>query len=152
MKDYLKLITQVRILREAYGEALQPPATKAKIEFLISNTKKRLSYDVPTEYIDFLYIANGLMWNGFQVYATSIVEIVGKKNHYINGFVETNLHLWESEVNRPFITFGETGDASYVFDKLVGKFAEVDQPSLDVIGTYLTFDALIYRILERSLV
>jgi hypothetical protein len=151
MNNHLELLARVRALREEYGSSLQPPATKAEIDGLIGSAKKSLSYDLPTEYIDFLRVANGLMWNGFQVYAATIVEIVGKKNRHIGGFVETNLQLWEIQENRPFIAFGETGNAEYAFDKRSSQFVELDHPSLDVIGTHPSFNALLCHILELSL-
>jgi len=151
MNEYLPLLNNVRQLASKYGEALQPSATKAQVVELTRKSSAELAYNVPVQYVEFLMTVNGLDWNGYSIYATSFLPLTGVGDRLITGFVERNKQYHEAAVNRPFIAFGETGGAAYVFDKRSGKFAEVDHPSLDVIGTYPTFNDLLCRILSQAL-
>ncbi len=95
MKTMYSLLDQIRARSEGYGDSMQPPAKPDEIDGMVRRSADQLRYDVERRYIEFLRLHNGLDWNGFSVYATSIVPIVGYEDRYINGFVEANVQYLE---------------------------------------------------------
>lgn len=148
---YLELLKQVEKERQAYGLSMQPPATEDEIALLKKAAKKSLAYDLDESYANFLRVRNGLVWNGFFVYASTITPIAGYNDRFIDGFVEANRQYWETEINQTFITFSHTGDARYVLNLAKMKFEEIDSVALDAVETFNSFEAMLRHILNRSL-
>jgi hypothetical protein len=148
---YLELLEQVEKERQAYGLSMQPPASADEITTLKKKAKKSLAYDLDENYAGFLRRRNGLVWNGFFVYAAAITPIAGYSDRFIDGFVEANLQYWEADANQAFITFGHTGDARYVLNLSKKKFEEIDSVALDAIATFNSFEEMLCHILKRSL-
>jgi hypothetical protein len=141
------IMKQVR----AWGDSTQPPASEASLERLSVESAAKLDYVASPDYLDFLRVVDGLHFNGFVVFASSIVPIAGYPDRYIGGFVESNLQLRNSDVHRGLVVFAEAGDEIYVFDQRRRNFAQLDHPSLDALETFGAFDDMMAFLLLRAL-
>jgi len=148
---YLQWLKQIEKEKQSRGRKLQPPATAEDILILKNIAKETLGYELDESYAKFLRITNGIDWNGFSIYATTITPIIGYDDRFIAGFIDINLQYWEVEVNRIFIAFGETGDTRYVFNLQKNEFEEIDSVALDPIETFSSFDELINHLLKQAL-
>lgn len=146
----LTLLKGIATKAAKYGERLQPAASENQLNELAQRAKAELKFDVPADYMEFLRVHNGIDWNGFSIYATEIAPIEGYMDRFLRGFVETNLQYWEVVENRPFITFGESGDSRYVFDLTSGTYQAVDSVSLDLIEEYADLGAMLAGLLSRA--
>jgi hypothetical protein len=148
---YQDALEAIRQQEREWGAPNQPPATPKALERLKVTSLATLDYDVDPAYLHFLTLTDGLHFNGFVVFASSIVPIAGEPGLSIGGFVETNLQLRNSPVHRRLVAFGEAGDEFYALDLRRRKFAQLDHPSLDVLESFDSFDDMMAFMLARAL-
>ncbi len=148
---YTDLIKRIAGERKRYGLAMQSPATEMEIQSLLRESTRKLNYNIDSEYETFLRSVNGLTWNGFLVYATTKMPIVGRTDTFIDGFVDTNLAFREVDIARELVVFAEGGDDQFVFNIRLQKFAEIDRVSLDVYEEFESCSSLLHHVLRRSL-
>ena len=151
-KKYEEFLKEIAKEKCKYSESMQPSSTIKQIARLRKNTLEKLSEELPDEYIDFLYITNGLDWNGLLIYASDTFPIVGYKDRFIPGFVETNLFNREEDKScKDLLFFGCSGIDAYVLKLTTRKYQILDRVSLDITETFLSFDELIFEAIKSHL-
>jgi len=115
------------------------------LAILSSRAKAELSAEVPQGYVDFLRVTDGLNWNGLFIYSSHDTD------DYDHGFVETNLNWRNYEINDDLIYFADADINSYVYSLRAGEYQILDRPSMDVYGSFKTFDEMIAEALKNCI-
>ena len=130
MPEYLNLVREVSKMRAAFGKQMQPPCTLEEMALLQDEAMAELGLQVPQDYLDFLRLHDGLVWNGLYLYASHECPLVGHPNATIPGMVEVNLIRrevpgWSDQ----HLCLADTGDDSYGMRLTDGRFCGVDMVS-----------------------
>jgi hypothetical protein len=81
----------VERLREARGgRRLQPPASTAAIDAFTAALRDTYGFDAPATLRELYVIADGIDYDGLQVFATTPAPFASKPNRKINGVIEMN--------------------------------------------------------------
>ena len=99
---------------------------------------------MPEGYVTFLRRHDGLVFNGHVIYAAT-----ENKKRYTMGFIEVNEGLGEGDDR--FVFYGEDDITLYAQDRRSRAWVALDRPSLDVVDTFPSFDAMLAKILRQSL-
>ena len=148
---YQHFLDQILTKHNAYGEHLQPACGAKELADLEARAREELGVEIPPGYARFLRQHNGLNWNGFFIYASKTVLIVGYTDRFIEGFIDANLDFrgggWENEL----ILFGDSNLDVYVYDPSKKKYSARDRVSLDEAESYASFEEMITEVLRRHL-
>jgi hypothetical protein len=137
-------IDDLLVTINADAQMIRPPASPEAIERLRRFARETLRTDLPEGYVTFLRRNDGLVFNGYSVYAATEL-----KKPYLAGFVETNEILGEGDDR--FAYYGGTSNTLYAQDRTSMAWVALDVPSLDVVATFPSFDALLAQLLRASL-
>jgi hypothetical protein len=152
MKQYQSLLDEVNRQQARYGEQMQPPASAQQITALQREAQKKLTADVPEEYLDFLRQTNGLVWENLIIYASQKSEIANQADSFIEGFVEENLAARDVEECKDLLIFGSSGNVDlYVKRISENQYQILDYTSLSVTKNVVNFDALVTEALQIRL-
>ena len=144
MSDIDDLLAAVNTRKRAFAEMIQPPASPEAIARLRRLARDALRTDLPESYVTFLRRNDGLAFNNCEIYAAT-----ERKKPYLPGFVEVNEILIEG--GRRYVFYGDTGDELYAQDRMSRAWVALDRPSLSVLETFPSFDAMLAQVLRDSL-
>lgn len=149
---YQDLLRDIAEKRARYSQSMQPPCPEEQIDRLQRRVHEELSTPLPSEYIEFLRITNGLDWNGLLIYASETSPIVGYSDRFVPGFLETNLRTREEcEPCSDFLFFGDASIDAYAYKIPEREYQILDRSSLNLTDTFPSFDALISEALRTHL-
>ena len=149
---YRTLLEHIREQKARYGESMQPPCRLDEREKLRFDAKNKLAVDLPEEYLAFLSIMNGLVWNGLCVFASERNLIVGSNDVWIAGFTERNTEerAFDDRLSG-YAVFAEDGEVSFAFNIAESRYEVVSRVARYVDETFDSFDALLERALLNHL-
>ena len=145
MSDIDDLLAAIDARKRKFARTMRPPAPAEAIERLRRFAWDTLRTDLPEGYVTFLGRSDGLSFNGYEIYAAT----EQRKPYYLSGFVEANEILGGPDAE--YVFYGETGDELYAQDRTSGVWAALDRPSLSVLETFPSFDALLAQVLRDAL-
>lgn len=90
MKDTIEAVLADK---NAFGEAVQPPAASIAIEIAQAKIKLDFDAELPDDFISFLKITNGIDFNGAVLYGVGQTDTERGPGEFWQGIVETNT-LW----------------------------------------------------------
>ncbi len=97
---------------------------------------------LPAEYIEFLKIANGVAWNGFEFFGTYQVT-VKKSGYTLTDIVSFNDKQHQNKMGlKQMLLLGRFDDDIYVYNTEIAKYQALDSLTLTEIDTYDTFEDL----------
>jgi len=143
---YQQYLQEVENQTKMYSEQMQPPATETALADLSARALAELSAVVPQEYKDFLRVTDGLNWNGLFIYSSHNTD------DYKHGFVDSNLDWRSYEINDDFVYFGNADINLYVYSIRDSEYQMLDRPSMDVYGSFRTFDEMLTEALKRCII
>jgi hypothetical protein len=144
MSDIDDLLAAVDTRKREFAQTIRPPASPEAIERLRRLARDTLRTDLPEGYVTFLRRNDGLAFNNCEIYAAT-----ERKKPYWPGFVEVNEILIEG--GRRYVFYGDTGDELYAQDRMGKAWVALDRPSLSVLETFPSFDAMLAQVLRDAL-
>ncbi len=148
---YQSLLQVIAGEMSRFGEQLQPPCSPRHLKDLQSSSNNALGHAVPEGYLDLLRLADGLDWNGLQIYASRRSPIVGYPDRIIEGFVEGNLAYRDFEPFNGFLIFAGDGVALYVYDITRNEYQAITAVGLTLLETAPSFESLIAKAIQGHL-
>ena len=147
MSDIDDLLARVDASKRELGETIQPPASPEAIERVRRLARETLRTDLPEGYVTFLRRNEGLAFNNCQIYAATEC----RNPYYRPGFIEVNTLFSASWGSERYVLYGDTGDELYAQDRMSGAWVELDRPSLSLLNTFPSFDAMLAKVLRDAL-
>lgn len=147
-KEKLEEIIQEKAL---YGEKVNSGALEKEIKVLNEKVAAELDVILPDEYIGVLEIINGIEYNGFMIYGIDEGLLAESPNQHINGLIELNKIWYENEQQKQYLFLGESSISWYVYDLLIKKYYELDNPSGQICDEFCSFELLVEKILRDAL-
>lgn len=147
-KEKLEEIIQEKAL---YGEKVNSGALEKEIKVLNEKVAAELDVILPDEYIGVLEIINGIEYNGFMIYGIDEGLLEESPNQHINGLIELNKIWYENEQQKQYLFLGESSISWYVYDLLIKKYYELDNPSGQICDEFCSFELLVEKILRDAL-
>jgi hypothetical protein len=95
------------------------------------------------DYLRFLGRNDGLDFNGHVIYGAT-----EHKEPFLSAFVEANERLGGPQTRHVF--YGHTGNQFYAQDRASRAWVALNRPSLDVIATFPSFDAMLAKALRDA--
>ena len=142
MSDVDDLLGTIDARKRKFARMPSPPASSEAIERLRRYARDTLQTDLPKGYVTFLGRTDGLDFNGYAIFAAT----EQRRPYYLPGFVEVNEML--SEGGARYVFYGDTGDELYAQDRMSGAWVALDRPSLSVLETFPSFDAMLAQVLR----
>ena len=101
-----------------------------------------VTLSLPEDYAEFLKIANGYAWNGFEFFGTYQVT-VKQSGYTLSDIVGVNQNYRERKFGlKDMIVLGEFDDDLYAYDFESSKYLVMDQITLTPFDEYDSFDEL----------
>lgn len=147
-KEKLEEIIQEKAL---YGEKVNSGALEKEIKVLNEKVAAELDVILPDEYIGVLEIINGIEYNGFMIYGIDEGLLEESPNQHINGLIELNKIWYENEQQKQYLFLGESSISWYVYDLLIKKYYELDNPSGQICDEFCSFELLVEKVLRDAL-
>lgn len=152
------LVEEIKAVRESLNRPVAPPAQAEDLKELQEEAALKLDYAPPQSYLELLAIANGIDWNGIQLYASqpqTRVLPTGRTKYVFRGLVEVNEQWRDFPPNNEFVFLAESGDVLYCHHLTSGKFEIVDRITKemddDVRDAFDTCEALLEKLLNHML-
>ncbi len=142
--EYLSKIAEIE---KKFGDELNPPATPKEIQSLKDNVKNTFGIILPRQYIEFLSEANGLHFDGLNIYGVDTSLLETKYSSAAHGFIEFNEVWYEVEELKQYLFFGESDISWYCLNLAERIWQILDKPSGTLIETYPDF----YSMFEAEL-
>jgi hypothetical protein len=137
------LLAEINAEQREFEQTIWPPASPDAIVRLRRLAWDTLRTDLPEDYVRFLNRNGGLDFNGHVIYgATEHTE------PFLSGFVEANERLGGPQARHVF--YGYTGDQFYAQHRTSRAWVALDRPSLDVIATFPSFEAMLTKVLRDA--
>ena len=146
-----KILAQIEKERSVYNESMQSKCLIEKIKNLQKVFFGVSKMELPTGYLDFLQIMDGLDWNGVTIYASKTSLIDGYSDRYIQGVIEANSIYSKFKFHKDLIFLGESGMDTYVYSTDTCQYQIIERVSLDVIQIFQSFDLMLTQILQDLL-
>lgn len=137
--------------KNVYGEKINIGATEEEIKIFIKRVKHEFKIDLPNEYIEILRTVNGVEFNGFILYGIDEELLDTPQNQRINGFIKCNEIWYENEWQKKYIFLGESNISWYVYDMILRRYFELDNPSGREMEAFIGLDYLMERVLSDAL-
>jgi hypothetical protein len=144
MADVDNLLAAINAEQREFKQVISPPASPEAIERLRRYAQDTLRTVLPESYVTFLARSDGLVFNGYSIYAAT----EQRKPYYQPGFVETNEILGEGDDR--YVYYGEDSITQYAQDRTNGAWVALDVPSWDVMDTFPSFDAMLAHVLREA--
>jgi hypothetical protein len=144
MSEIDDLLAAINAKLRKFGYTISPPASPDTIEQLRRGAWDKLRADLPEGYVTFLGRTDGLAFNGYEIYAAT----EQRKPYYLSGFVEANEILGGPEAE--YVFYGESSIDLYAQDRTSMAWVTLDRPSLDVVATFPSFDAMLAQVLRNA--
>jgi hypothetical protein len=140
MSDVDDLLVQINAEQREFEQTIWSPASPDAIARLRRLARDTLQTDLPEDYVTFLGRNDGLDFNGHVIYGTT-----EHKQPFLSGFVEANERLSGPQARHVY--YGDTADQLYAQDRASRAWVVLDRPSLDVIATFPSFNAMLTKAL-----
>jgi len=137
------LLVKINAEQREFDQMIRPPASPDAIARLRTLARDTLQTDLPEDYVTFLGRNDGLDFNGYVIYGAT-----ERKEPFLSGFVEANERLGAPQTRHMY--YGDTGDQLYAQDRTSGAWVALDRPSLDVIATFPSFEAMLTKVLRDA--
>ena len=144
MSDIDELLAAISADLREFGQTLRPPASPEAIERVRRIARDKLQTDLPEGYLTFLGRADGFNFNGYTIFAATEQEEPNRA-----GFVEVNEIL--SVGDERYVFYGSSSIDLYAQDRTSMAWVILDRPSLSVMETFPSFDALLVKVLREAL-
>jgi hypothetical protein len=141
MSDIDDLIADINAEKRQFRQTIRPPASADAIARLRTLARDTMQTDLPEDYVSFLGRNDGLNFNGYVIYGAT-----EQREPFLSGFVEANERLGDDK----YVYYGDTGDQLYAQDRTSRAWVALDRPSLDVIATFPSFDAMLTKVLRDA--
>src|SRR5215470_12570292 len=143
MSGIYELLAEINAEKREFAQPIWPPASPDAIARLRRHARDTLRIDLPEDYMAFLGRNDGLDFNGYVIYGAT-----EHKEPFLSGFVEANERLGGPQARHVF--YGGTGDQLYAQDRTNRAWVALDRPSLDVIATFPSFEAMLTKVLRDA--
>jgi hypothetical protein len=143
MSDIDEPLAQINAEQRDFEQTIWPAASPDAIVRLRRLAWDALRTDLPEDYVRFLNRNDGLDFNGHVIYGAT-----KHKEPFLSGFVEMNERLGGPQARHVF--YADTGDQFYAQDRTSRAWVALDRPSLDVIATFPSFDAMLTKVLRDA--
>jgi hypothetical protein len=144
MSEVDDLLAVINAELRQFGHTVRPPASPEAIERVRRIARDKLRTDLPESYLTFLGRTDGLDFNGYGIYAAT-----EQKKPYRPGFVEVNEIL--SVGGERYVFYGDSSIDLYAQDRTSMAWVILDRPSLSVMDTFPSFDAMLVKVLRDAL-
>jgi hypothetical protein len=143
MSEIDNLLRRIETEKRSFDQPVWPPALPADIERLRTYARESLQTDLPRGYIAFLRSHDGLDFNGYVVYGATEHQAP-----FLDGFAEANTRLADPPAK--YVFYGNTGHELFAQDRDCGTWVRLDNPSLDVMEEFASFEAMLERVLRDA--
>lgn len=148
-------LVSIQAAQQELDQQMEPPAPVDELVRLTTAAHQQLQgYDVPQTYLDVLAIANGIEWNGCQLYASrdrTFLTEAGSAKYAVRGLVEAN-EAWRAvDYNQGYVYYGESGLDLYRHNLETNEFEICTRIGLTVVESFLTAGELLARVFELML-
>jgi hypothetical protein len=143
VSDTDDLLERIAAEKREFAQTIWPPATADAVARLHGFARDALRTDLPEGYVAFLGRNDGLDFNGHVIYGATEHE-----EPFLSGFVEASERLGGPQARH--VHYADTGDRLYAQDRTSGAWVALDRPSLDVITTFASFDAMLTQVLRDA--
>ena len=143
-------LASIRATQQEFDQQMELPAPKEELARLTIAARQHFQgYDVPQAYLNVLAIANGVEWNGCQLYASRdriFREEVGRPQYAVRGLVEVN-EAWRALAhNQQYLYYGESGLDLYRHNLATSEFEICTRIGLTVVENFPTAEELLNRV------
>ena len=138
------LLAAINAVKREFAQMISPPASPDAIERLRRLAWDTLRTELPEGYVTFLGRNDGLVFNGYMIYGATERE----KPYFLSGFVEANERLGGPQ--KGYVFYGDSSIDLYAQDRTSGAWVTLDRPSLDVVATFPSFDAMLAHVLREA--
>jgi hypothetical protein len=148
-------LINVQAANQEFDQQMESPASVDELVRLTTAAHQRLQgYDVPQAYLDILAVANGIEWNGCQLYASqdrTFLTEAGRPKYAVRGLIEANEAWRVFDYNRGYVYYGESGLDLYRHNLATDGFEICTRIGLTVVESFYTADELLTRVFELML-
>lgn len=148
-------LDSIQAVQQEFDQQMESPAPVDELVRLTTAAHQQFQgYDVPQAYLDILAIANGIEWNGCQLYASrdrTFLSEAGRTKYAVRGLVEAN-EAWRAlDYNRGYVYYGESGLDLYRHNLATNGFEICTRIGLTVVESFHTANELLTRVFELML-
>jgi hypothetical protein len=146
------LVERIATTEARYGGKMQPSCDAGEIATMSFNFKRTFGVAPPDDYIELLSLADGILFNGVEVYGSKTRPSANKKSVKIRSIFEANrsLRIDRGENMQSMVVFAYSEMDLWVYD-LDTKLFKRHSHSGDDIEKFKTFEAMITRAFESRL-
>jgi hypothetical protein len=148
-------LASIQAAQQEFDQQLEAPTPVDELARLTTTARQQLQgYDVPRVYLDVLAVANGIEWNGCQLYASrdrTFLTAAGRAKYAVRGLVEANEAWRVVDYNRGYVYYGESGLDLYRHALATDKFEICTRIGLTIVESFHTADDLLARVFELML-
>lgn len=123
------------------------PADDRSLKFAITMLSSHGFISIPEEYINFLKITNGLIWNGLELYGTKGYDRENK-NYSLPGIIDINLDFMGIDGLSGKLILGRASEELLVYSGKDNRYQCVDRTDFLVTQVAPSFSELIYTFVE----
>lgn len=148
-------LDSIQAVQQEFDHQMESPAPIDELVRLTTAARQQFrGYDVPQAYLNVLAVANGIEWNGCQLYASrdrTFLAGAGRIKYAVRGLVEAN-EAWRAlDYNRGYVYYGESGLDLYRHNLATDGFEICTRVGLTVVERLQTVDELLTRVFELML-
>jgi len=148
-------LNSIQEVQREFDQQMEAPALADELVQLTTVVRQRLQgYNVPQAYLDVLAVANGVEWNGCQLYASrdrTFLNEAGRIKYAVRGLVEANEAWRILDYNCGYVYYGESGLDLYRYNLATDGFEICTRIGLTVVEIFHTADELLTRVFELML-
>lgn len=148
-------LDEIRAAQVEFDQQMESPATADELVRLVKDAGSQLAdYEVPVAYLNVLAIANGIEWNGCQLYASrdrTFTNEAGRVKYAVRGLVEANGAWRTLNLNQEFVYYGESGLDLYRHNLVTDSFEICTRVGLTVVERFNSARELLTRVFELML-
>ncbi|OPZ78638.1 MAG: hypothetical protein BWY78_00478 [Alphaproteobacteria bacterium ADurb.Bin438] len=124
------------------------PADDKSIRFVGTMLASHKFANIPAEFIEFLKITDGLIWNGFEIYGTRAIdrEDLG---YTFPGLIEANLNFLNDDYLKGKLLLGKISEEIFVYNGLEHKFMVMDRINFIVNSVHSSFSEMVYSFIDE---
>lgn len=148
---WIDILNQILTEKKSYGEKVNLGAKDDELNVLCNQTKTIFNSNIPQSYLNFLKNINGLEINGYIIYGIDQKFLKSKPNQKINGFIQYNELFHENSNFKNYLFLGSSSISLYVYDYVLNKFFELDNPSGEIVDEFNEFESLLEKILREAI-
>ena len=123
------------------------PADERAIKFAGAMLTSHGVIPIPEEYIDFLKITDGLVWNGMELYGTKAYDRESK-GYSLPGIIDANMDFMGIDALAGKMILGRASEELLVYSGKDNRYQCVDRTDFMVTQVAPSFSELIYTFVE----